>query len=200
LARPRRESLAVRQRRVLEAARSVLIERGYHDVNLDDVARRAGISKGALYLYFKDKEDIIVAVLNDVIDRLDERLKKIPRPNGKTVSTLEGMASELLGFVDENQDFLIQFSREKPDRCGPKAGKVLQERFGRSLDQVSARVKACMKEGTLRSHDSSLGGLYFLSLVRMYMMQKILTQSKTPLRDHARALVDLFLNGLGKRE
>jgi len=198
MARARTKPKSIRHQEILDAARKSLITRGYHDVHLDDVAVTAGVSKGAIYLYFKDKESMFSAVLKDVIDQLEERLKALPT-QGTALDVLSRMAAEMLDFVDEHQDFLIQFSREKPDLCGKRAGTVLQERFAGHLRFVANAVERCFKEGSLRRHDPALGGLFFISLVRMFMLQKIMGQAAGPLRPKADQLMDLFLHGLGGR-
>ena len=45
--------------KIVEAARIVFAKKGYHDATMDDVAKEVGVSKGALYSYFKSKEDIL---------------------------------------------------------------------------------------------------------------------------------------------
>jgi AcrR family transcriptional regulator len=197
MARPMAESLATRRRRVLDAAGAALVQQGYHDVRLDDIARRAGLSKGALYLYFKDKEDLFAAVLSDVVDRLEERIHGVLKEK-TALATLSRVAEALLEFVDSQQDFLIQFSREKPDLCGKKAGKILQDRYARVLAHVTGLLNGCFKEGALRAHENPLGSLFFVSLVRMFLLRKIVLQSRSPLKNDAVQLMDLFLHGLGK--
>jgi AcrR family transcriptional regulator len=52
---------------IIAAAQAVFAEKGFAAARLDDIARRAGLSKGALYLYFETKEDIFAAVINEAI-------------------------------------------------------------------------------------------------------------------------------------
>lgn len=52
--------------RVLEAAETVFISDGYHDARMDDIAAAAGISKGALYRYFDNKDDVFSALIEDL--------------------------------------------------------------------------------------------------------------------------------------
>ncbi len=52
---------------IVGAALAVFAEKGFAAAKLDEIARRAGISKGALYLYFETKEDIFRAVVGQVI-------------------------------------------------------------------------------------------------------------------------------------
>ncbi len=48
--------------RILDAANKVFAEKGYHEATMDDIAKRLGVSKGAIYLYFSSKEDLFEAM------------------------------------------------------------------------------------------------------------------------------------------
>jgi AcrR family transcriptional regulator len=62
-----------RPQELLSAALDLFVERGYAATRLDDVAARAGVSKGTLYLYFANKEDLFKAVVREnVIPALGE--------------------------------------------------------------------------------------------------------------------------------
>ena len=54
-----------RPQELLEAALDLFVERGYAATRLDDVARQAGVSKGTLYLYFTNKEELFKAVVRE---------------------------------------------------------------------------------------------------------------------------------------
>jgi AcrR family transcriptional regulator len=56
-----------RPREICAAALEVFAEKGFAAAKLDEIARRAGVSKGTLYLYFKDKEDLFRAVVRSAI-------------------------------------------------------------------------------------------------------------------------------------
>jgi AcrR family transcriptional regulator len=58
-----RRRKTARPREITDAALEVFAEKGFAGAKLDDIARRAGVSKGALYLYFETKEDIFRAVV-----------------------------------------------------------------------------------------------------------------------------------------
>lgn len=60
---------------ILAAALEVFAERGFQAARLEEVAKRAGVSKGALYLYFETKADLFRAVVTDAISPNIERVK-----------------------------------------------------------------------------------------------------------------------------
>ena len=62
-----RRRKADRPGEIVEAAMAVFAERGFAAARLEEIARRAGVSKGALYLYFETKEEIFRAVVSQAI-------------------------------------------------------------------------------------------------------------------------------------
>jgi AcrR family transcriptional regulator len=74
---------------ILAAALEVFVERGYAATRLDDVAQRAGVSKGTVYLYFDSKEELFKAVIRSGIVRAIEEAEKL-------VAGFEGSSADLL--------------------------------------------------------------------------------------------------------
>ena len=51
-----------REENIIEAAATLLMEKGYHAINMAEIARATGLAKGTLYLYFKTKEELFLKV------------------------------------------------------------------------------------------------------------------------------------------
>jgi len=82
---------------IAEAAFSAFAEKGYTATRVDDVARRAGVSKGLMYLYYKTKEDLFKAVIkNVVVPRVDAITAEVDRT---TLSAEEFIRGPLRGFL-----------------------------------------------------------------------------------------------------
>ncbi len=81
-----------RPEELIDAALAVFGERGFRAASLDEVARRAGVSKGTVYLYFASKDDLFRAVVERKIVVLLEEGEAI-------LAGHEGSATELLGLV-----------------------------------------------------------------------------------------------------
>lgn len=70
---PRRRRKEARPQELTAAALAVFVEKGYSATKLDDVAARAGVSKGTLYLYFNSKEALFKAVIEEgVVPAIEE--------------------------------------------------------------------------------------------------------------------------------
>lgn len=76
-----------RERLIVQAAAEMLVERGYHDMAIDEIAARVGISKGTVYLHFASKEDLVLALLDrgmrDFVQRLSQVLDAPGSPREK---------------------------------------------------------------------------------------------------------------------
>ncbi len=70
--------------RITDAAVAVFAERGFHAARVSDIARRAGVADGTIYLYFKNKEDLLLCIFEDQMDLLrsglDETLQGVDDP------------------------------------------------------------------------------------------------------------------------
>ncbi|NIF29004.1 TetR/AcrR family transcriptional regulator [Pantoea sp. Tr-811] len=75
----RRTRAAMEQTRalLLETARQVFTERGYADTSMDDLTAQAGLTRGALYHHFGDKQGLLKAVVDQLDAEMDERLRAI---------------------------------------------------------------------------------------------------------------------------
>ena len=64
---------------MLDAARSLFAERGYHGAAAEEIVRHAGLTRGALYHHFEDKKDLFRAVVDQMQGEIDERVARAER-------------------------------------------------------------------------------------------------------------------------
>jgi AcrR family transcriptional regulator len=77
LPRGRRVAQEARRQAILKAALSEFAQHGFEAARLDDVAARAGVAKGTLYLYFRDKEALFEALVRDAVSPLLEQMSRM---------------------------------------------------------------------------------------------------------------------------
>jgi AcrR family transcriptional regulator len=94
----RAERAAERRAAIVEAGLEEFVARGFAATRLDDVAKRAGVAKGTIYLHFKDKEALFEELVRTAIVPLINRLTAPPSPTGSIRDALEGFAKT---FVQE---------------------------------------------------------------------------------------------------
>src|ERR1051326_2696501 len=75
-AAPADERRSGKYQRILAAAIEVIAEHGFFGAKVSEIARRAGVADGTIYLYFRNKEDILVSLFDEV---MSEHLEKARR-------------------------------------------------------------------------------------------------------------------------
>ncbi len=92
-----------RPQEITEAAFDAFAEKGYASTRVEEVASRAGVSKGLLYLYFKTKEELFKAVVkNVVVRRVDALIALVDKTEQSSEEFIRGPASRFLKDVPDS--------------------------------------------------------------------------------------------------
>lgn len=95
LAHPRQRRKEARPAELTAAALELFVEKGFVGTRLDDVAARAGVSKGTLYLYFDSKEALFKAVIREgILPILDDGADMVDSFTGSSADLLRGLILE----------------------------------------------------------------------------------------------------------
>jgi TetR/AcrR family transcriptional regulator len=143
-ARRKREKEERRQS-ILQAAREVFFENGFHRATVDDVAERAEVSKGTVYLYFESKETILAFLLLEGLDELVEKLEQAYAASEPLAADerLRRLSIAYLRFFREDPEYfrlLMAMDRGRfQDSVTPE---VYQQVLSASLDGLGWVAKA----------------------------------------------------------
>ena len=113
-----------RRRSILEAARETFLEQGIAATTMDDIARRAELSKGALYLYFRSKDELCFALLLEASQALVDTIGRAVTPGLHPLEQLRQLATAYYRFYLSQPDyFRFMFVLEHQ----PYRGRVSEE-------------------------------------------------------------------------
>ena len=113
-----------RRRSILEAARDTFLEQGIAATTMDDIARRAELSKGALYLYFRSKDELCFALLLEASQALVDAIGRAVTPGLHPLEQFRQLATAYYRFYLSQPDyFRFMFVLEHQ----PYRGRVAEE-------------------------------------------------------------------------
>lgn len=119
----RAEKKAETRARLLRSATTVFAERGMERASIDDVAERAGYTKGAFYASFTSKEDLFLALLDEHFADLLERLDRVLSGDDDLVDQAREGAASFMSFIAADPDwerlffdFSVYATRNEPFR------------------------------------------------------------------------------------
>jgi len=126
-----------RRRRIQEAARTVFAERGYAGASIELIARAAQLSVGAIYLYFRSKEDLYVSLVEDALMVFDVEMAQVREQ------------SEVGNRLKDTWSILVRWAER--DAEGPRILRLLAQPAIRP--QLSDEVVTAVSAGIARIQD-----------------------------------------------
>lgn len=137
-----------RRRRIQRAARTVFAEKGYSKTSIEQIAREASLSVGAIYLYFRSKEDLYVSLLEETLELFDAEMTQIRNhPGLKVDDKLRNTWTFLTQWASND----VEATRVLRLVSQPNIRKQLSDEVaasvGKGIAQIRMHLSAMIREG-----------------------------------------------------
>ncbi|MHC4053918.1 transcriptional regulator, TetR family [Bradyrhizobium shewense] len=143
-----------RRAAIVEAAMEEFIARGFAATRLDDIAKRAGVAKGTIYLHFKDKESMFEELVRIVIVPVVARLTALPPPTGSVRDLIEAFASNFLKeVIGTRRGDLVRLIVAEGPRFPAVADFYYREVVSRGIAAMRALIELGIARGEIREKD-----------------------------------------------
>jgi AcrR family transcriptional regulator len=148
----RAERAAERRQAIIEAAMEEFISRGFAATRLDDIAKRAGVAKGTIYLHFKDKESMFEELIRTAIVPLVGRMQGPPPAGASVRDLIEAFA---LNFIHEvvttRRGDIVRLIVAEGPRFPSIADFYYREVVSKGLAGMRAMVELGIARGEIRN-------------------------------------------------
>jgi TetR/AcrR family fatty acid metabolism transcriptional regulator len=196
----------LRQQDILKAAEHVFAVKGFHKATIQDIAKDAQYASGTIYLYFKDKDDLYLALLEKKIQSMLSSIQEKVDRMSNTHEKIKALVEEQLAYFTENQDFFrIYFSERQGVRwtIKDKIPATAVSNFMKHMDYISGIIKKAQDEGVIRKDfDSRQLASVLTSMINALILRWMKDESykKDNLKEASGFILDIFLNGAGKNK
>src|SRR5882724_2681393 len=112
----------VKRRQIIEGARAVFLAQGFDAASMNDIARKAGVSKGTLYVYFKSKEELFEAIAEQQCQFQAERVFELDPADHDVAAVLSRLGSAFALFLCSRSTSAIRTVIAIADRM-PEVGR-----------------------------------------------------------------------------
>lgn len=134
------------EQRILEAAKVVFTKKGFAGARMQEIADEAGINKGLLHYYFRNKQKLFDAIFMDLFPQFAGEINKVLDSDSPLFEKIESFVEEYISFLIENPimpSFIINELNQHPDEFVKKVLKQ-QKRPNpmKFLSQINAEVEA----------------------------------------------------------
>jgi AcrR family transcriptional regulator len=189
-----------RRLQVLDAARVVFAQKGYHATSIADLIEAAGIARGTFYLYFDSKRAIFDELLEHFFALLTHEVKPVDVTPGARppIDQLRGIVRHVLHVLVENRDLARLVLREAVG-LDADFDRKLQDFYGRILEVIRHALETGHKVGLARKVNTTVTSFCILGSVKEMAYHLLVTQDVGELIDLdavTREVLDFNVHGI----
>jgi AcrR family transcriptional regulator len=154
-----------RRSEVVAAAAELFAERGYDGTSMSELTEATGLAAGGLYHYIEGKDDLLIAICDELLEPLLARAREIVAAETPPVSQLRELVEAWVAHVVEHRHHMLVFTQERQAiERQPRWRHVRSQRkaFEKILDDLLARGES---DGSMTFADRRLSLLALLGMV-----------------------------------
>ena len=186
-------------RRIIDAAVDVIAEHGFHRAQVSKIAKKAGVADGTIYLYFKNKEDILISLFREKMGQFIEKIQDEIRDKPTIFEKLETMVNVHFSqlALDKNMAIVTQLElRQTNKNLRLKINESLKGYLA-VIDQIVEQGK---RDGVFRaSIDTRLARQMIFGTLDETVTNWVMNDHKYDLVALAKPVTELLINGLSTR-
>jgi AcrR family transcriptional regulator len=181
---------------IQDAAMAVIARRGVDDATMQEIAEEAGLAKGTLYVYFRDRDELLKKTANRAFEIMLEQLEAAFVDGNTFEARLTSTALRQLRFFDENRELFrayIALAQHDTIVSPRKPRTDAYARYAQRLERLFAEARA---NGEIRDVDPHSIAAVYRDLIRGVIVRRIEEKSKTPRETEAAFIVSVLLHGI----
>lgn len=189
----RREILQnFRTQSLLEATRNIIATQGFDAVTMERVASEAGITKGGIYLYFRNKDQLVVAAIEEIASEMVREIESQVEPHVPPWERLCQVVRAQLEIMERHKDLLRTFLLDRRLLRDSPRGKQSRLLF-KYRERHESFLKSILDEGVRRKifppTDTANAAFYINKMTISTAERRMLGLSQSPLKKDTQGLL-----------
>jgi AcrR family transcriptional regulator len=191
---------------IAQVAKAVFAERGYQQDTLEEIAQRAGMSKATIYLYYKNKDDLFLHVVEKLAETTIAETAQAAEASGAPLDKLARIVHGKMAFYEHEREFFRIYLNEKHGldlnekhglEVAPKDPhkRLLRHMYLQGVDMLAGVLQEGMDAGVLRQMEPQRLAFFLQEMMSTVLGQRIQGKTRTSVEEDAAQLLDLFLRG-----
>lgn len=190
-----------KRREIFQAAEKIFAEKGFQNTTIDEIAKKANIGKGTVYIYFNNKLELFLSLINEGIEDIFSATQKALTEKRDFFERLENLITAQFAFYQENEDFFKIFSSERSRFFAEvkiEFKKEIIKKYQSHIDLIGKFIQEGIDKNILKDMDSKKVAVSLAGLIHAFMLQWIMIGKTYNLLDNTSFVINLFLEGVKK--
>ncbi|QRG09023.1 TetR/AcrR family transcriptional regulator [Xanthobacter dioxanivorans] len=184
-----------RRHQIVVAATQLFSEQGFYKTTIKDIAKKAGVSAGLVYLYVREKEDVLLLVLLQVVEAY---AREIPKAMENFTDPLERLMRAVEAYcrvVDGHRAATVLAYRSTKS-LSPDRRELIQQRETETNDIIANAIVACMKAGLIRKLNVDVLTYQLVLVAHGWALKSWYFKSRLTLEEYIVDSLDILLAGV----
>ncbi len=173
----------------------MIARKGVADATMQEIADEAGVAKGTVYVYFRDRDELLTKTAARAVERLIERIDVVFSTAGTLEQRLTAIVTSQLEFSDANRDLFHAYNA-LTQRQGSPARRQRTASFEHYLGRIERLFSEARAAGELRDLDPKLLSVAAAECIRGVIVRRIESEDQTPRDEIIRFIVAFILHGI----
>ncbi|PTY80637.1 TetR family transcriptional regulator [Heyndrickxia sporothermodurans] len=185
------------RKKLLEAAMEVFLQEGFQKATISQMIKKANIGYGTAYVHFEGKEELLIVLMEDVMDRFYEiaEISFLPQSKTEAEKIIKHQAKSFLLLAEAEREMLRVFEQAiGVSSLISDKWKAIREKF---IHRISDDVAYAQQKGLARSelnHELIARGWFFMN--EMYLWEIVRNELPYSVEEIANSITVLYVNGL----
>ncbi|MGG3450550.1 TetR/AcrR family transcriptional regulator [Domibacillus aminovorans] len=189
-------SMMTRQK-LLEAAKEVFLQEGFQKATISQMIKKANIGYGTAYVHFEGKEDLLIVLMEDVMERFYEiaEISFLPKSKQEAEDIISKQANAFILMAEAERDMLQVFEQAiGVSSLVSDKWKAIREKF---IQRISKDVAYAQQNGLARAelnHEIVARGWFFTN--EMYLWEIVRDEHTVSVEEVAKTITSVYVTGL----
>ncbi len=190
-----------KHQKILQAAIKVFSEKGFYNSRVSEIAKEANVADGTIYLYFKNKDDILISLFEEEFGKIVQNMRAALEKDQDALQKIKRFAITHLSIVSKQQE-LGEVMGVEVRQSSKFMKEYINKPFIEYLNIIRSVVTEGQEKGLIRK-DLTPGIMkraFFGALDEMARYWVLSTQKKHSIDDAALQISDVFIRGMMSEE
>jgi len=187
---------------IQDAAMRVIARKGMAAATMQEIAEEAGVAKGTIYLYFRDRDELVEKTFENAMSQLHARVDAALELDLPFAEKLRAMLGAVSGFFRENREFFrlyisMRFPEGNPQQQR-RQKRTCQPQYQTRVQRIAEVLREAMDRGEIGVTDPRRLALFIVEGSNAVIIERVMSETPASADDDVDFLAATILGGIRK--
>lgn len=182
---------------IQDAAMRVIARKGMDAATMQEIAEEAGVAKGTIYLYFRDREELVEKIFEAAVTQLIVKVEGALAGEESIERKIRASIQAKLAFFRENREFFrLYMSLRMPEGNAQKHKRKCEPQYRAAVARFAATLSDAMERGEIRRMDAYRLALFIIEGSNAIVVERVMEETSPPEEADVELVTQVILGGI----